>query len=87
MGPPPAPMVPSPGMVPAANAANRTTKVVRIYNGAGSFDDALADKLRPMLAKAFPSSMPESAKAAPGATIAAPAKPENKKLAGSEAAH
>jgi hypothetical protein len=80
-------MVPSPGIAPAADTAKRITRIVRIYNGSGSFDDALADRLRPMLAKAFPSSMPAPTKTAPGATIAAPVKPENQKLAGSEAAH
>jgi hypothetical protein len=75
----------SPGAVPSANKPG-TTKVLRIYNGAGYFDDVLADKLRPMLAKAFPFSRPEPAKPVPGATIVAPAKTESqKKLA--EAAH
>jgi hypothetical protein len=75
-------------MAPAANAANRTTRIVRIYNGDGSFDGALAGRLRPMLAKAFPSSMPAPTKTALGATIAAPLKPENQRqLAGSEAVH
>jgi hypothetical protein len=57
-----------------ANGANPPTgtKVVRIYNGAGYFDDVLADKLRPMLAKAFPFSKPEPPKA-----VTAPAKPES----------
>jgi hypothetical protein len=73
-------------MPQTANATNRTTKVVRIYNGSGSFDDAMADKLRPMLAKAFPSSMPEPTKAVAGATAAVPAKPENQKKL-TEAAH
>jgi hypothetical protein len=52
------------------------TKVVRIYGGAGYFDNALAEKLRPMLAKAFPSSRPDP-KEVPGAAIAAPAKGES----------
>jgi hypothetical protein len=80
LGPPPAPMVPSAGMVPSANRANSPTptKVIKIYNGAGSFDDALAEKLRPTLAKTFPSSVPESPKAAPGGT-AVPTKTESQK--------
>jgi hypothetical protein len=85
---PAAPQVPSAGAVPTANGASKPTgtKVVRIYNGAGYFDDVLADKLRPMLAKAFPFSRPEPPKAVAGATVAAPTKPENqKKIA--EAAH
>jgi hypothetical protein len=53
------------------------TKVVRIYGGAGYFDNALAEKLRPMLAKAFPSSKPDAPKVVPGAAIAAPAKGES----------
>jgi hypothetical protein len=80
---PAAPQVPSAGAVPTTNGASKPTGtiVVRIYNGAGYFDDVLADKLRPMLAKAFPFARPEPPKAA-----AAPTKPENqKKIA--EAAH
>jgi hypothetical protein len=44
----------------ATAGANQTakeperTKVARVYPGNGSFDAALAEKLRPMLAKAFP---------------------------------
>jgi hypothetical protein len=53
------------------------TKIVRIYGGAGYFDNALAEKLRPMLAKAFPSSRPDAPKAVPGAAVAAPAKGES----------
>jgi hypothetical protein len=53
------------------------TKIVRIYGGAGYFDNALAEKLRPMLAKAFPSSRPDALKAVPGAAVAAPAKGES----------
>jgi hypothetical protein len=61
------------------NAAKQPdqTKVVRIYGGAGYFDNALAEKLRPMLAKAFPSSKPDAPKAVPGAAVAAPAKGES----------
>jgi hypothetical protein len=53
------------------------TKIVRIYGGAGYFDNALAEKLRPMLAKAFPSSRPDAPQAVPGAAVAAPAKGES----------
>ena len=63
-----------------ANAAAQQpgqTKIVRIYGGAGYFDNALAEKLRPMLAKAFPSSKPDAPKAVPGAAVAAPAKGES----------
>jgi hypothetical protein len=72
-----------------ANAAAQQpdqTKVVRIYGGAGYFDNALAEKLRPMLAKAFPTSGPDAPKAVPGAAVAAPAKPESQKKV-AEAAH
>ena len=62
------------------------TKVVRIYGGAGYFDNALAEELRPMLAKAFPTSGPDAPKAVPGAAVAAPAKPESQKKV-AEAAH
>jgi hypothetical protein len=55
------------------------TKVVRIYGGAGYFDVALAKKLRPMLAKAFASSMPEPLKLAPVEPVAAPPTPESQK--------
>jgi len=88
LAPPPPPVVSSPGAVPSAGVASSpgATKVVRIYEGAGYFDDALAEKLRPALAKAFPSSKPDTAKAVSGAAAADPAKPEyQKKVA--EAAH
>jgi hypothetical protein len=61
----------------AATQQHDQTKVVRIYGGEGYFDNALAEKLRPMLAKAFPSSRPEAPKAVPGAAVAAPAKGES----------
>jgi hypothetical protein len=63
------------------NPANKptTTKVVRIYNGAGYFDDALAEKLLPMLAKAFPSAHPDPAQPVPSAPVGAQAKSENQK--------
>src|ERR1700738_3169073 len=53
------------------------TQAVRIYGGAGYFDNALAEKLRPMLAKAFGTSRPDAPKAVPGAAVAAPAKSES----------
>jgi len=53
--------------------------VVRIYNGAGYFDDALAEKLLPMLAKAFPPAPPDPAQTAQSAPVGAQAKPENQK--------
>jgi hypothetical protein len=46
----------APQVVSGTNQAAKEpeqTKVVRIYNGAGSFDEALAEKLKPMLAKTF----------------------------------
>lgn len=55
------------------------TKVVRIYNGAGYFDDVLADKLRPMLAKTFRLVTLEPPKAPTSATAAVPLKPETQK--------
>jgi hypothetical protein len=88
LGPPAAPQVPSSGALSSANGNHTapTTRVVRIYNGAGFFDDALAEKLRPLLAKAFPSSVPEPVQPVSGATGAAQVKPETpKKIA--EAAH
>jgi hypothetical protein len=51
--------------------------VVRIYRGVGHFDDALAVKMLPMLAKAFPSA--RSAPAAPGATVTTQGKVANQK--------
>jgi hypothetical protein len=61
--------------MPANGAVKpQTAKVVRIYSGAGYFDVALAEKLRPMLAKAFPASGPDLAKSVPGAAVAATAK-------------
>jgi hypothetical protein len=68
--------LPQPGAPSSGNAVNKptTTKVLRIYGGTGCFDDALAEKLRPMLAKAFPSSRPDPATAVPAQTASAPAK-------------
>jgi hypothetical protein len=78
--PPPPPTIPSPGVVAPANADKpSTTKLVQIYNGAGYFNNALAEELRPMLAKAFPSSLSEAATAVPDATLVAPAKLESQK--------
>jgi len=68
--------------VSQANAAPQQpdkTKVLRIYGGAGYFDNALAEKLRPTLDKAFPTSSTDAPKAVPGAAVAAPAKPESQK--------
>jgi hypothetical protein len=53
------------------------TKVVRIYGGAGYFDNALAEKLRPMLVKAFETPRPEAPKAVPAAAVATPVKSES----------
>jgi hypothetical protein len=60
----------------AAAQQHDQTKVVRIYGGAGYFDNALAEELRPVLVKAFPSSRPDAPKAVPAA-VAAPAKGES----------
>jgi hypothetical protein len=69
--------LPTPTPVPIANLAGKpsATKLIRIYNGAGYFDDALAEKLRPTLAKAFPFSEPP--KAVTEATPVTPVKPES----------
>jgi hypothetical protein len=85
---PAAPMVPSQGTGPATGVTAKptVTKILKIYNGAGYFDDALAQRLRPMLAKAFPGSVPAPAKAVPVASISAPAKTDNQKKV-AEAAH
>jgi hypothetical protein len=79
--PPPAPFVSSPVAAPSATGPiNPTvTKIVRIINGVGYFDDALAEKLRPRLAKAFPFSMTEPLKALAGAPVPSSAKPEGPK--------
>ena len=62
---------------PATNAG--VTKLIRIFTGTGYFDDALAQSLRPMLAKAFPSSNPAPAQSVPAVTIAVPTTPESQK--------
>ena len=46
------------------------TKVVRIYRGTGRFDLAMAEKLRPNLAKAFAPGKSPDLQALPGAAIA-----------------
>jgi hypothetical protein len=80
--PPAAPQVLSAGAGQPVNGTNRplTTKVVRIYNGTGHFDDALAEKLRPALAKFF-GYVPDPVQPAPGATVASPAQPDKKVVA------
>jgi hypothetical protein len=59
----------------SAQHPNRT-KVVRIYVGAGYFDIALAEKLRPKLAKGLASTNFNLAKAASG-EVSVPAKVDN----------
>jgi len=76
-GPPAPPVVSSPGVVPSATTTPGNTRVVRIFTGSGYFDDALAAKLRPALAKAYPFSIPEPVKAV--ATSAAPANSDSQK--------
>jgi len=56
---------------PAAAAESDETKVVRIYRGTGYFDQALAEKLRPNLAKAFAPAKSAALQTLPGAAIAA----------------
>ena len=56
----------------SAQQPNRT-KVVRIYGGAGYFDIALAEKLRPRLARGFASTKSNPVKAA-SAEVSVPAK-------------
>lgn len=70
------PQTPGSQANPAAQPPGQT-KVVRIFGGAGYFDNALAEKLRPMLAKAFGTSRPDAPKAVPDAAVAAPAKSES----------
>jgi hypothetical protein len=52
------------------------TKVVRIYSGLGYFNDALATKLLPVLAKAFPSARGDPAQTVREAPVTAPPKME-----------
>jgi hypothetical protein len=63
-----------------SNAAARpdTTKVVQIYGGAGYFDLALAEKLRPRLVKGLASTSSNSLPA-PRAAISVPAKADGPK--------
>jgi hypothetical protein len=74
------------GQAYAAPQQPDQTKVLRIYSGAGYFDNALAEKLRPMLDKAFLTSRTGAPKAVPGTAVAAPAKPESQ-MKVAEAAH
>ena len=64
------------GQTKAASQQPDQTKIVRIYGGAGYFDAALAEKLRAMLAKTFPSTGPDPLKSASAEPVAAPAKVE-----------
>ena len=64
-----------PGPIPApASAAPQDsdeTKVVRVYRGTGYFDQAMAEKLRPNLAKAFAPAKSAALQPLPGAAVAA----------------
>ena len=62
------PAAPSP--VNAALQDPDETKVVRIYRGTGRFDLAMAEKLRPNLAKAFAPGKSPDLQALPAAAIA-----------------
>jgi hypothetical protein len=66
------PESPRPAVDQTARQINQT-KVVRIYGGSGYFDLAMAEKLRPMLAKGFASSEPDPVKSVPD-KVSAPAK-------------
>jgi len=59
----------------SAQQPNRT-KVVRVYGGAGYFDVALAEKLRPRLAKGFALTKSNLVRAASG-EVSVPAKAES----------
>src|SRR5208283_5454377 len=63
-----------PGPIPppasAAPQDSDETKVVRIYRGTGYFDQAMAEKLRPNLAKAFAPAKSAALAALPVAAIA-----------------
>jgi hypothetical protein len=61
----------SPAATPATAAESDETKVVRIYRGIGYFDQAMAEKLRPKLAKAFAPAKSAALQTLPGAAIAA----------------
>jgi hypothetical protein len=70
--------------VPQANTAlqdSDETKVVRIYRGTGRFDLAMAEKLRPNLAKAFAQDKSPALPAAAIATGSAAPNPEISKKA------
>jgi hypothetical protein len=60
-----------------------STKVARIFHGTGSFDEALAERLKPMLAKTFApsnndrSSVSRTLQPASGKADSAPGKDEN----------
>jgi hypothetical protein len=77
-----------PGPIPApASAAPQDsdeTKVVRIYRGTGYFDQAMAEKLRPNLAKAFAPAKSAALPAVPVAAIAAGSVPVAPKPAKSD---
>jgi hypothetical protein len=71
----------SPPSVTANHAAAASvTKLIRIFNGAGSFDDALARSLRPILVKAFPFSNSAPGQLVPAVSIAAPLALESQKM-------
>jgi len=55
--------------VNASTQQPNRTKVVRVYGGAGYFDIALAEKLRPKLAKGFASTKSNPVKAVPDQVI------------------
>jgi hypothetical protein len=70
--------------VSSATPANATaqrpsqTKIVRIYGGAGYFDIALAEELRPRLTKGFASARPGLAKPS-SVQVSAPTKADDQK--------
>jgi hypothetical protein len=68
------PAVPVPANAPLQDADE--TKVVRIYHGTGRFDLAMAEKLRPNLAKAFAPGKSPALQAAAIATGSAAPNPE-----------
>lgn len=79
---------PASRLLAPANGVNKEpgTIVVRIYNGAGYFDDALAEQLRPMLAKVFGSSTAAPVRSVPSEAVTASTQPENQKKS-TEAPH
>ncbi len=71
---------PGPVAVPPTGLSKPpSTKLLRIYRGPGHFDDALAVKLLPTLAKAFPSARSAPAPAASEAVVTARTKVANQK--------